>query len=121
MARTEAALALAAADPPAVDRADAADWLQARLAEPRQDGVARVVLHSIAYQYFPPATQGRIAVLLEEAGALATAAAPVAWLRFEMNGEHGGRPTVRLRLWPDGRDRLLAFADAHVRAVEWFG
>ena len=61
---TAAALAHAAAHKVALERADAADWAEARLAEPPRDGVARVLMHSIAWQYFAPATQDRIAAAL---------------------------------------------------------
>ena len=120
LARTGAALALAQADPPALDRADAAAWLEARLAEPPEPGVARVVQHSIALQYFPDAAKRRVAAALAAAGERAGPDAPLAWLRFEHEPELGA-PSLRLRLWPDGADRLLARADAHVRGVTWLG
>lgn len=58
-ARLEAALDLAAADPPPIDQADAADWLETKLSTAPEAGVCRVVMHTIAYQYFPP--EGRLA------------------------------------------------------------
>lgn len=119
IARIEAALAIAAADPPRLDRGDAAAWLEARLAEDSR-GTARVVAHSIAFQYFPAATQGRIVDAMAAAGSAATPDAPLAWLRYEVDPEFR-RPSLRLRLWPDGRDRVLALADPHARAVEWRG
>ena len=87
-------------------------------------GLATTVYHSIAYQYFPPETQARIAAHMEKAGARATVAAPLAWLRFEMepgadSKAHTDAPTLRLKLWPTGEDRLLARAHPHGRLVEW--
>jgi hypothetical protein len=115
--RLEAALAIAAADPPAVDRADAADWLERVLPEAPRDGAVRVVLHSIAFQYFPEGVQRRIAALIERLGREATAEAPLAWLRYEyLPGEE--QASLRLRTWP-GTERQLAWAHGHGTNVEW--
>jgi hypothetical protein len=118
MARLEAALAIASADPAPVDRADAAEWLERMLPVAPAAGGVRVVLHSIAFQYFPAATQRRIEALIERTGAGAGADTPLAWLRFEQSP---GEPAaaLRLRTWPGGEDRLLARAQGHGVAVEW--
>jgi hypothetical protein len=118
LARLETALAIAAADPPPVDRGDAADWLQARLAEPAAAGVTRVVLHSVAFHYFPAEAQARIAAMMAEAGRAATASAALAWLRYETEPDED-RFTLRLRLWPTGEERLLASCDPHGNRVDW--
>jgi hypothetical protein len=119
LAQLEAALAIAAEDPPEVEPGEAADWLEARLGEPQEAGVTRVVLHSIAFQYFPEATKARIAAAMEEAGAAATLADPLAWLRYEHEpGED--RIALRLRTWP-GEDRLLAYCHPHGSSVRWLG
>ncbi|WP_426166507.1 DUF2332 domain-containing protein [Sandarakinorhabdus sp. DWP1-3-1] len=118
VARAAAATAVALADPPPIDRADAADWTEAHV-RPEPGSVA-VVYHSIAFQYFPPATQARIAAHL--AGLAATAAAPVAWLRYEMDDASAARlPTLRLTLWRGGdpEERLLARAHPHGTFLEW--
>ncbi|MBC7504539.1 MAG: DUF2332 family protein, partial [Sandarakinorhabdus sp.] len=47
-------------------------------------GSTAVVFHSIAFQYFPPRSQARIAAHMAAIGGAAGAAAPRAWLRFEM-------------------------------------
>ena len=116
LARLEAALALAAADPPRLDRGDAADWIEARLLAP-EPGVARVVMHSVAFHYFPERTKQRVAAHIEAAGAAAPAEAPLAWLRFEEQpgDEHF---SLRLRIWP-GQDRLLAWTHPHGKSVTW--
>ncbi|HEV2865213.1 MAG TPA: DUF2332 family protein [Allosphingosinicella sp.] len=117
LAQLEAALDLAAADPPQVDEADAADWLEARLRVEPEPGVCRVVLHSVAYQYFPPESRRRIRARLEAAGAAAQPDAALAWLRFEMvAGE--AQFSLRLRTWP-GEERLLAWSHPHGNWVEW--
>jgi len=116
--RLEAALAAAAADPAPVDAGDAAGWVECHLAP--VEGRCGVVLHSIAFQYFPVTTRARIAAHMAAQGALATAAAPLAWLRYELDDRTpGALPTLRLTLWPGGDDRLLAHAHPHGASVQW--
>jgi hypothetical protein len=117
LAQLEAALRIAAADPPVVEAGDAAGWLEARLPEPAAAGAVRVVLHSIAFQYFPPETKRRIAGSMAKAGSAATREAPVAWLRYE-HDEGDERITLRLRTWP-GQESLLAYCHAHGSVVHW--
>lgn len=117
LAQLEAALAVAAPDPPPVDRGDAADWIEARLAEPAAPGTTRVVLHSIAFQYFPGETKRRIAAAMATAGGAATGDSPLAWLRYE-HDEADERITLRLRTWP-GQESLLAYCHAHGSVVHW--
>lgn len=117
LARLEAALEIARKNPPEVDRADAADWIERRLAVEPQPGVTRVVLHSIAFQYFAPEAQERVRMHIEKAGEHASDRAPLSWLRFEMLGDDR-KPSVRLRTWP-GEERLLAWAHPHGSSVEW--
>ena len=121
IARTEAALAIAASDPPAIDGGDAAEWLEHWVTRDAASGTTRVVMHSIALQYFPEDAVERITAHLEKVGQAATPEAPLAWLRYERDPEAGGRPDLRLRLWPDGSDTVLAFADPHGGKVEWHG
>lgn len=118
LAQLETALQLAAADPPEVEPGDAADWLEARLAEPPEAGVTRAVLHSVAFQYFPEETKVRIAAAMAVAGSAATLAAPLAWLRYEYDSEDD-RITLRLRVWPSGEDWLLAYCHPHGSSVRW--
>ena len=117
MARLEAALTIAKSERPTVEKSDAADWLDANLRVEPLAGVTRVVLHSIAFQYFPPETQSRIRARIESAGAAARDDAPLAWLRFEMLPEDE-KPSLRLRTWP-GEERLLAWAHPHGSSVDW--
>lgn len=114
--RLARAIEAAAAAPPRVDREDAAGWVERHVAPQR--GVATVVLHSIAFQYFPAAGQARIAAHVERAGEAATAEAPVAWLRYELDPAIGAA-TLRLKLWPGGEDRLLAKAHPHGTWIDW--
>jgi hypothetical protein len=119
LARTEAAIAIAAADPPKVDRGDAADWLEAQLGATPQSGIVRVVMHSIAFQYFPPATRQRVTEHIALVGAAATEQAPLAWLSYEMDPALGTQAVLRLRLWPGGQERILATGDPHGVNLSW--
>ncbi|WP_373356378.1 DUF2332 domain-containing protein [Pseudoroseicyclus sp. CXY001] len=113
-ALTEAALAL---PPVTVDKADAADWLEARLATPHP-GCWHLVYHTIAWQYFPAAVQARAEAAIRAAGARATAEAPLAWLGMEQDGGSPGAG-LRLRIWPEGEDIALARVDFHGRWIDW--
>jgi len=58
------------------------------------------------------------AALLARQGALASPQAPLAWLRFELEpGEE--LPSLRLTLWPGGKDRRLASAHPHGAHIDW--
>jgi hypothetical protein len=116
LARAERALDLLAADPPPLDRGDAGKWIDMQLAEPPAEGAARVIMHSVAYQYFPPGTQRRVTAAIEAAGARE----PLGWLRMEkVPGDENY--SLRLRLWPGGEDRLLAWTHPHGSSVRWVG
>jgi hypothetical protein len=117
LARLEAALDHAARQSTRVEQADAADWVEARLAR-RPAGLATVLFHSVVWQYLPPATQQRIVAALERVGAKAGAATPLAWLRMEPSSG-GAHAELRLTLWPGGDEQLLADADFHGRWVSW--
>lgn len=114
LARVRAAIDLALAHPPAVDKADAADWLEKRLEGPKA-GVCRVVYHTIAYQYFPPAAQRRIRDHLAALGAKASREAPVAWLRLETDPAFGGAYSLRLTAWPVGEEWVIGIGHPHGR------
>lgn len=116
LALTAAAIATARAHPARVDRGDAAGWLEAALAEPRP-GVLHLVFHTVAWQYFPPATQARAAAALARAGARASEATPLA--RFAMEADGGRGAAVSLQVWPGGATIGLGRADFHGRWIEW--
>jgi len=117
LARLDAALAIAAAHSPSVDKADAADWIEANLAIAPEPGVARLVMHSVAFQYFGAAAQARVTRHIEAAGALAHERAPLAWLRFEKEPD-ADLYALRLRTWPGG-DQLLAWTHPHGSKIAW--
>jgi hypothetical protein len=102
----------------ALDRADAADWVEARLAEPQPDGVTRVLMHSVVWQYLPPESQARIRAAMKAAGERATAERPLAWVMMEPNRDLH-RHEVRVRGWPGERPmELVGFTHAHGAWVE---
>jgi hypothetical protein len=110
----EKALALLAADPPQIEAGDAADWIEMQLASPAPEGTARVIMHSVACQYFPPETQARVTSAIEAAGARG----PLGWLRMEkVPGDEYF--SLRLRVWPGGEDRLLAWTHPHGASISW--
>jgi hypothetical protein len=76
-------------------------------------------MHSVAFQYFDADSQKRVTARIEAAGEQASAAAPLAWLRYELDPE-AGRPSLRLRAWPGG-EQLLAWTHPHGRSVHWLG
>jgi hypothetical protein len=103
--RLRAALAVAREVDAPVERAGAADWIEARLAEPAP-GVVTVVFHSLVIQYLPDEERERFE--------RAVTSHDVAWLRMEPADEAAD---VRLRL--GGEDRLIARAGYHGDFVEW--
>jgi hypothetical protein len=100
----------------AVERASAGDWLARELAA-LPDGLASVLFHSVMWTYVPAPERERIRMLVDEAGARASAAAPFAWLRME--GPRVEYCEIRLRTWPGGEDRLLGRCQYHGAWVEW--
>ena len=123
IARMDAAIALAADRAPDVVRADAADWVDQRLAAPQEMGVTRVMHHSIVWQYIPPERRDRIVAAMAAAGATADDARPLAWIMLETNRETF-RHELRIRHWTSAGDsgwQLLGQAQAHGAWVEWYG
>ena len=120
LARLERAMAIARAHPPRIDRADGADWIEERLAEPQAAGVTRVVFHSVALQYFPSAGRERVRAAITAAGAAATQERPLAWVAFEMD-QAGGAMLLDLQTWPGGERSNLAICHPHATWVEWQG
>ena len=125
LARVKEAITLAQENPPQIEQADAADWVEENISLAPQTGVTRVLFHSIAFQYFSPSAQQRIEEHIKRAGARATADAPLAWLAFEQ--AQGQGPCLTLRLWGGassgtGETRILAKANnAHCQKIEWLG
>lgn len=103
-----------------MERADAGEWLERKLAQ-RADDAVTVVYHSIFYQYPPSETRQRIADAIAASGK--AKAAPLVWLRLEPEAVLGGpRDSVRILIdtitWPGAERRILAETDGHVRFVQ---
>ena len=118
--RLRAAFEVAARVPVTVDGAEALDWLPARLADPPAD-TTTVLFHSIVLQYFSEDDAARLRELLDTAGAAATPASPVAWLRLEPRRLVDADSELRLTTWPGGRDRHLARTSPHLGPVVYGG
>ena len=119
VARMEAARELYLQEAPDLVQAEAADWVEAQLAEPQQEGVCRVLLHSIVWQYLPDDSKDRITAAMENAGAAATKDKPLAWISLEANRD-SFRHELTVRYWPeDGDTHHLADAHPHGAWVEW--
>lgn len=118
LAQLRAAVALARQTPPPIASRRAGDWLAEQLAASRP-GVTTVVFHSIMWWYLAEDERQRVTTLVTDAGARATPAAPLAWLRMELMRSSDAE--LRLTAWPGGDDRVLADADPHGRVVRWRG
>ena len=86
------------------------------------DDAATIVYHSVFLQYPPREARAAIVEAIAEAGARATATAPLAWVRLEPealtdNVRDSLRMVVDLTTWPGGQRRVLAHSDGHVRSV----
>lgn len=117
--RTAAALRIAVENGLQVEKADAIDWLQRRLAA-QHAGAAHVVYHSVAWQYLPDALKEAGETLIAEAGSRATPEAPLARLQMEADTTPGSA-AITLQIWPTGKKQEIGRADFHGRWVEWQG
>lgn len=101
-----------------LEKADAADWVEARLAEPQEEGVTRVLMHSVVWQYLPEASSDRIRAAMAAAGARATPERPLAWVAKEPDRALAEQ-VVSVRSWPGHADwEVVATAHAHAAWVK---
>ncbi len=119
LANTRAA---AGSVPAPVDRGDAIDWLEHRLAA-APEGHLHLIQNTIAWQYFPEDVQARGRDLLAAQGAKATEDTPLVWLQLETDGdlEGLGGAAITAQVWPGGEVTALGRADFHGRWVKWSG
>lgn len=101
-----------------VDKADTCDWLTKRLATPHP-GAIHLVTHTVAWQYFPDETRKGCLAALEEAGARATADAPLARLSMEGDERKGEGAPIELTIWPGAHKLDLGRVDFHGRWIDW--
>lgn len=115
--RLAGALELAATRPPVVDRASAADWLQAQLVDSAEveTGALTVVWHSVTQLYWPEAELAAVEATLTSYGR--DHLLGEVGFEYDPAGATGDWPEIRTRLWAgDGRaprERLLGTAHDH--------
>jgi hypothetical protein len=122
LARTAAALALAAAEGRKPERLDAASWVEREFAKPQEPGTCRLLLHTIVWQYLPEESQARITAVLEAAAIAATRDRPVAHLGVEpdaLSPDADKGAGMRLTIWPSGDVYELGRGDFHGRWANW--
>lgn len=115
--RLRGAIAVARRGQYRLEQADAGDWITKELVN-LKDGACTVIFHSIMWEYMPEATQDKVSSEIRRAGEQATAEAPVAWLRLELD-RPSAFPLLKLTLWPSGEDRILGTAHFHGAWVKW--
>jgi hypothetical protein len=113
--RLRAAIGMVRAHGVRLDKADAADWLEARLAEPQAAGVTRVLMHSVVWQYLPEDRQRRVRAAMEAAGARATAERPLGWAMMEPN-RAVAHQVIRVMSWP-GHAGPVVLGVSHAHAA----
>lgn len=118
-ARMEAGIAMIRDHAVDLVQADAADWVEMRLARPQTSGTTRVLMHSIVWQYLPDETQRRIHAAMAAAGKAATATKPLAWISLETN-RATFRHELKVSYWPGGDElAMLGEAHAHGTWINW--
>ncbi|WEJ99427.1 MAG: DUF2332 family protein [Candidatus Sphingomonas phytovorans] len=116
--RLTRAITMIAERPVDIVQGDAADWVEARLAEPQPAGETRVLMHSVVWQYLGEERQARIEAAMAAAAAQATAERPLAWVRMEPN-RVAAKQQVWVQSWPNHAEpMILADVQAHGAWVE---
>ena len=120
--RIEAAIALAGEQRPDLVKQDAGDFVREILVHPQEQGVTRVLYHSVMWQYLPRETRDAITAAMEAAGGEATPERPLAWVKLETNRSTFAHELM-IKYWPGGSEdwTLLSQAHPHGAWVEWFG
>ena len=117
--RMDAAIHAASERRPDLVRMNAADFVEAELALPQAEGIVRMLMHSIVWQYVPEDQQARVRAAMEAAGELATPERPLAWVSVEAD-RTVHRHMLKVRYWPGGGDEVqLAWSHPHGADIEW--
>jgi hypothetical protein len=119
LARTRAALDLAARTGLQIEQADAIDWLKERL-DKTHLGATHVIFNTIAWQYLPRELQAEGESVIAQAGKRASDDAPLARLQLEADGSKDGA-SLTLQMWPTGEKQEIGRADFHGRWMDWRG
>ncbi len=110
-ARLRAALAVARETSVTILRMNADDFVAEHFVA--SEGVTTVLMHSIVWQYLPNAAQRRIEQVVADRISIASATAPLAWLRFEPRPDQA-HPETRVRVWPHAPEsRIVAESTYH--------
>ena len=109
LTRTAAAMQIAATNPAKIDRGDAGAWLETQLKRPAK-GRLRVVMHTVAWQYFPSTT-------VHAAESAMQACDDV--VRLSMEADSGKGAALTLTSYPNGIVETLGRVDFHGRWVDW--
>jgi hypothetical protein len=121
--RLAAAIGMVKACGVALEKADAADWVEARLDERQNEGVTRVLMHSVVWQYLPESIAERIRAAMKAAGERASAERPLAWVSMEPDRALAEQ-VVGVKSWPAGEGwtagewSVVATAHAHAAWVK---
>ena len=119
LARLRTAIDVVREEGVAIDHADAADWIEARLAEPQEDGVTRVLMHSVVWQYLPGSVAERVRAAMLAGGERATAQRPLGWVMMEPD-RAVAHQVMRVMSWPGHADPVvLGTAHAHAAWVQY--
>lgn len=110
-ARLSGALEVAGRVPATVDEASVDSWIGPQL-EAARPGTVTVVYHSVVDEYLPDHVRHGFHAAMAAAGARATEAAPLAWVRVEP-ADRVRQHAVTRTLWPDGRTDRIALSGAH--------
>lgn len=118
MDRLMRAIDMIRAKPVALEQGDAADWVEARLSEPQPEGVVRVLMHSVVWQYLGADRQAWIGAAMAEAAARATPERPLAWVRMEPDRAISEQQ-LWVQSWPGHAEPVkLARVQAHGAWIE---
>jgi hypothetical protein len=119
--RMAAAMEMVAGSGITLDRADAADWVAAKLTEQAPAGVVTVLQHSVMWMYLPDETRSSVEAAILDAGGRATDDRPLAHVRFEASpkGYDAAGHRLTVTTWPGGGDRVLATGHAHGSWIAW--
>lgn len=117
--RIAAAVAAAQQRAPDLVQMNAAEFIEGELAKPQAEGVTRLLMHSIVWQYVPRDQQARVTAAMEAAGARATVRRPLAWIALEANRDTHRHEMV-VRYWPGGEaGAQLGEAHPHGAWIKW--
>lgn len=117
--RMAAAVDVARRVPARLDRVPAGEWLDEHFRP--EAGVVTVLMHSVMWQYVPPAEQAEIVDLVRRRTREASSSAPIAHVRFEPRfvSPTEWRFELVVETWPGDGPATAARAHPHGEWVRW--